>query len=139
MCAILALMILLWPVQALVRRRYGQAFPLAGRDAMLYRAVRLAAICDLAALAGYVVIAQSANTNIGIFDDPLDPWLRVLQVLCLLGVVGAALGIWNTVRVWGASGRSWWAKTSVTITTLALIAFVWFVVSLQLVTASLNY
>ena len=54
-------MLVLWPVQALVRRRYGKTFPLAGRDAMLYRAVRLAAIADLAALGGYVVIAQAAS------------------------------------------------------------------------------
>ena len=74
-----------------------------------------------------------------LFDDPLDLWLRLLQLLCLLGAVGAALGVWNAARVWVDSTRSWWAKTSVTATALALLAFVWFTLSLQLVTASLNY
>jgi CubicO group peptidase (beta-lactamase class C family) len=139
MCGVFVLMVALWPIQALVRRRYGQRFPLAGRDAMLYRAVRLAAICDLAALIGYVAVAQAASIKLALFDDALDPALRVLQLLCLLGVVGAVLGLWNAARVWGDRARSWWAKTSVTAQTLALLAFVWFVISLQLVTASLNY
>jgi len=129
----------LWPIQAIVRRRYGQRFALSGRTAMLYRAVRATALIDLVALGGFVAIAQAANTKIDLFDDPLDPWLRVLQVLCLLGVIGAGLGVWNAVRVWTEGARSWWAKTSVTVTMLALLAFVWFVVSLQLVTPTLNY
>jgi len=86
-----------------------------------------------------VQIVQAAGTNIALFDDGLDIWLRLLQFLCLLGIVGAGLSVWNAIRVWTAAGRSWWAKTSVTVTMLALLAFVWFVVSLQFITASLNY
>ena len=106
---------------------------------MLYRAVRLTALVDLVALGGFVAIAQAANTKIDLFDDPLDIWLRLLQLLCLLGVVGAALSVWNAIRVWTEGGRSWWAKVSATVIMVALVAFVWFVVSLQLVTPSLNY
>jgi hypothetical protein len=106
---------------------------------MLYRAARVAALADLVALGGFFQIAQSSSTNIGVFDDPLDIWLRLLQLLCLVGVVGAGLSVWNAIRVWTEAGRSWWAKTSVTAAMLALLAFVWFVVTLQLVTPSLNY
>ncbi|WP_372783190.1 serine hydrolase domain-containing protein [Phenylobacterium sp.] len=139
MCGVLLAMLALWPVQALVRRRYGQSFPLSGRTAMLYRAVRVAGLLDLLALAGYVGIAQAASTKIYLFDDALDIWLRLLQLVCLLGVIGAGLSVWNAVRVWTEAGRSWWAKTSVTGIMLALLAFVWFVVSLQLVSPGLNY
>jgi hypothetical protein len=133
------LMLALWPIQAVVRRRYGRAFPLSGRTAQLYRAVRITALIDILALGGFVTIAQAAGTKLALFDDPLDIWLRLLQVLCLLGVVGAGLSVWNAVRVWTEGGRSWWAKASVSVTMLALLAFVWFVVSLQLITPSLNY
>ena len=139
MVGVLAATLLLWPVQVLVRRRYGQRFALSGRTAMLYRAVRVTALIDLLALGGFFAVAQATSTNLALFDDPLDLWLRVLQLLCLLGVVGAGLAVWNAFRVWTEGGRSWWAKASVTVTTLALLAFVWFVVSLQLVTPSLNY
>jgi CubicO group peptidase (beta-lactamase class C family) len=139
MCAVLLTTIVLWPVQILVRRRYGQPFHLTGRSAMLYRAVRITALIDLVALGGFVAIAQAANTKIYLFDDALDIWLRLLQLLCLLGVIGAGLSVWNAVRVWTEGGRSWWAKASVTGIMLALLAFVWFVVSLQLISPGLDY
>jgi CubicO group peptidase (beta-lactamase class C family) len=139
MVGVLLLMLFLWPIQALVRRRYGRAFPLSGRTAQLYRAVRITALLDLLVLGGFVAIAQAAGTKLALFDGPLDIWLRLLQLLCLLGVFGAGLSVWNAVRVWTEGGRSWWAKVSVGVTMLALLAFVWFVISLQLVTPSLNY
>jgi CubicO group peptidase (beta-lactamase class C family) len=139
MVGVFLAMLALWPIQALVRRRYGQRFPLAGTDALLYRTARITALIDLVVLVSFVEIVQSAGTNISVFDDGLDIWLRLLQLLCLLGIVGAGLSVWNAIRVWTAAGRSWWAKTSVTVTMVALLAFVWFVVSLQFITASLNY
>ncbi|MEO7027115.1 MAG: serine hydrolase domain-containing protein [Caulobacteraceae bacterium] len=139
MVAVLLAAVLLWPVQALVRRRHRASFPLSGTTARLYRAVRIAALIDLVALAGYVVVVQMTGANLALFGPTLDPWLRLLQILCIVGVAGAILGLWNTWRVWTEPGRSWWAKTSVTVIELALLAFVWFVVTLQLVTVSLNY
>ena len=139
MCGLLALVVVLWPIQALVRWRYRQPFPLSGRTAWLYRGVRLAAILDLVAIGSFVAIAQAASIKIDLFDSPLDVWLRVLQLVCLLGVVGAGLGVWNAIGVWTERGRSWWAKISVTVTAAALLAFVWFVVILQLISPSLNY
>jgi hypothetical protein len=139
MVGVMLALVVLWPLQAVIRWRYGQRFPLSGRTALLYRAVRITALIDLVVLGGYFAIANAANTNLALFDDPLDIWLRLLQLLCLLGVVGAALSVWNAVRVWTEAGRSWWARISVTVSMLALLAFVWFVVSLQMVTLSLNY
>ncbi|MEO8115116.1 MAG: hypothetical protein ABI655_12080, partial [Phenylobacterium sp.] len=139
MVGVLLATFLLWPIQAIVRRRHDRPFPLAGRSAMLYRAVRVTALIDLLTLAGFFAIVQSTSTNLALFDDGLDIWLRLLQVLCLLGVVGAGLAVWNAARVWADDGRSWWAKVSVSVNAAALLAFVWFVVSLQLVTPSLNY
>jgi CubicO group peptidase (beta-lactamase class C family) len=139
MAAIMAVALLMWPVQVLVRRRYGRTFPLSGRRALLYRITRATALIDLVVLAVYFSVVQAAGSNISLFDDPLDIWLRMLQVLCVLGVIGAALSVWNLLLVWARNGESWWAKTSVTLLTIALLAFVWFVISLQFVTPTLNY
>jgi CubicO group peptidase (beta-lactamase class C family) len=140
MVAVLLATVVLWPIQAIVRWRHRQRFPLSGRTALLYRLVRATALVDLIVLGGFLMIVQSVSSGgLGIFDDPLDIWLRLLQLLCLLGVIGAGLAVWNAVRVWGERGRSWWAKTSVTLIAAACLAFVWFVVTLQLVSPSLNY
>ena len=139
MVAVLLIAVILWPIQALVRRRHAMSFPLSGTTAWLYRGVRIAALVDLVALVGYVVVVQMTGANLSLFGPTLDPWLRVLQLLCIIGVLGSVVGLWNAARVWTERGRSWWARISVTAVALALLAFVWFVVSLQLVTASLNY
>jgi hypothetical protein len=101
--------------------------------------VRVTALLDLIAFGGFFAIVQATGSKLALFDDPLDIWLRLLQLVCVLGVIGAGLSVWNAVRVWTEAGRSWWAKTSVTATMIALLAFVWFVVSLQLISPSLNY
>jgi len=140
MVAVLLATVLLWPIQAIVRWRHGERFALSGRTAMLYRLVRVTALIDLIVLGGFLMIVQSVSSGgLGVFDDPLDIWLRLLQLLCVLGVIGAGLAVWNAVRVWGERGRSWWARTSVTLIAAACLAFVWFVITLQLVTPSLNY
>jgi CubicO group peptidase (beta-lactamase class C family) len=139
MCLVFLAMVVLWPIQAIVRWRHGERFPLSGRTAMLYRAVRVGALASLIALAGYFSIGASAGANLSMFDDPLDLWLRLLQLLCIVGVIAAGLSVWNALRVWTEGGRSWWAKLSVTLIMAAFLAFVWFVISLQLVIPSLNY
>jgi CubicO group peptidase (beta-lactamase class C family) len=139
MIAVLLATVVLWPIQVLVRRSHGERFPLSGRTATLYRAVRVTALIDLLALGGFLTIASSLQGNLAMFDDGLDIWLRVLQLLCLIGVIGAGLAVWNAVRVWGERGRSWWAKVSVTVIAAACLAFVWFVITLQLITPAMNY
>ena len=49
----LLLTVVLWPVAALARRRYGSGFSLEGREATAYRFVRLAALVDLGFLIGW--------------------------------------------------------------------------------------
>lgn len=138
MVAVLALVVLLWPVQVLVRRRYGQRFAFAGRRAWLYRGVRFVAIADLLGLAAYGAILMQLN-NIAMLDDPVDPWLRLAQLICLVGAAGSLVTIANAVTVWRERGASWWAKVSATAICLAALAFVWFVLSLDLVTATTGF
>jgi CubicO group peptidase (beta-lactamase class C family) len=136
--AVLALAVLLWPAQVLVRRHYGERFALAGRRAWLYRGVRFVAIVDLLGLAAYGAILMQLN-NLAMLDDPVDPWLRIAQLICLIGAIGSLVTVANAVTVWRERGSSWWAKVSATAICLAALAFVWFVLSLQLVTASTGF
>jgi CubicO group peptidase (beta-lactamase class C family) len=136
---VLALCVVLWPISILVRRRYGQAFALSGRAAMLYRLVRVAAIVDLILVAGWLALFSMLGTAIGLLDDPIDPWLRLLQVLGVLAILGAVVGVWNLVTVWRDGARSWWAKVSSLMLAIALLSAVWFILTLHLITASLQF
>ncbi len=137
--AVLLLTVLIWPLQALIRRRYGRRFDLAGRRATLYRATRVTAIVQLAALGAYVLIFALLSGGAVSFNDALDPVLIVAQALCVLGVLGVAVLAWNAYAVWASPGRSWWARASSLIILLAGVGFAWFVVTLRLANFSLAY
>jgi CubicO group peptidase (beta-lactamase class C family) len=137
--AILVLCVLLWPTQALVRRRYGQSFALTGRGAWLYRGTRLVALVDLIGLVLYAIIFSLFMKAATAADDPMDGLIRVAQIFCALGVLGVIVTAWNLVTVWTRPGRSWWASVSSLLLFLATLDFAWIVFSLQLVAPSLNY
>ena len=137
--AILVLCILLWPAQAIIRRRYAQSFTLTGRGAWLYRGTRLVALVDLIGLVMYAFIFSLFMKGAPAADDPMDGLIRVAQVFCALGVLGVIVTAWNMVTVWLRPGRSWWARLSSLLLFLATLDFAWIVLSLQLVTPSLNY
>jgi CubicO group peptidase (beta-lactamase class C family) len=137
--AILLMTVVLWPISILVRRRYGQRFTLSGRPALLYRLVRVSALVDLITAAGWLTALTMVGSNLGLLDDPLDGWLRLLQLGSLLGVVGAGVALFNLVVVWGDRARSWWAKTSSVLIALACLIMVWFVFLLHMLSPSLNY
>jgi CubicO group peptidase (beta-lactamase class C family) len=134
---VLAGALVIWPISVVARRRYGQTFALTGRAATLYRGVRVAALLDLVLLGGWLVLLTALGN--AALDGRVDGEIRLLQVLCVLAILGAGIGLWNLVTVWGDSGRSWWAKLSSLILAAALLAPVWFILALRLITPSLNY
>ena len=136
--AVLFLTVVLWPVSALVRRRFGQRFSLEGRRAMLYRAVRGVAIIDLLAVGSYVLL-MSKMSDIGSLDDPINGFLRLAQFFSLLGLIGALVAIWNLVVVWTDRASGWWAKGSSLIITIACVAFGWFVLAFHLINATTQF
>jgi CubicO group peptidase (beta-lactamase class C family) len=137
--AVLATSALLWPVAALTRRHYGMKFRLTGTSAVLYRLVRLAAVLDVLLVIGWLAMVSMISKDITFLNDPLDPWLRALQVVAALGVLGAVAGVLNLVQVFRAGGRSWWAKVTAVALAFATVSAAWLIVGQHLITASLEY
>jgi len=135
MAVVMLATLLLWPVQVIVRRHFGRRFALTGRRALLYRLARGTVIAGLLGLAAYGLAFSRFDSG----NDPSDSLLRVAQLLCLVGAIGAPASVWNAVAVWTDRAADWWAKVSALLVMLACLAFVWFVVVLRLVTLELNY
>jgi CubicO group peptidase (beta-lactamase class C family) len=129
----------LWPVSALVRRRYGGRFALRGGSAVLYRLVRVVAVVDVALAVGWVVLLSVLDQNLALLNDEVDPWLRGLQALGAIGAAGGLIGVLNLMRVWSDHGRGWWAKLSSLLLAAATLSMIWFVLGLRLVTPGLNF
>ena len=136
---ILVITALLWPITALVRRRYGAGFKLTGLSATAYRLVRLAAVIDVVFAGGWLVALSLISKDITILNDPIDPWLRLLQILGVLGIAGGVVGLFNVVMVWRDRGRGWWAKLASVLMAFATIGAAWIIIGQRLVTVSLQF
>jgi hypothetical protein len=134
---VLLLTLVLWPVQVLVRRKYGGQFALKGREAMLYRATRGVAALDLIALGTWaLLISKMSNDSV---DGSMDGLMRFAQILTALGVVATLVALWNAFVTVTGSSRGWWGKLSSVIIALACVAFAWFVYAFHLLSFSLYY
>lgn len=109
--AILALTVLLWPIRAIVRRRYGATLDLPRARLVAFRASRIAAGAFLAVLFGWMLLISAVSGDIDNLTAKIDGWLWLLQVAGLFAFVGGlAVMIWNAWLAWRAPA-SWQART----------------------------
>jgi CubicO group peptidase (beta-lactamase class C family) len=122
----LLLTALLWPVAAIVRRRYRTAFPLEGRAAKSYRLVRLASIVTLVVFGLFITTFIKAMSDFSMLSSALDGWITTLHILAIIAFVGGALvGLWNLFVVWTGQ-RSWFAKLWSLVLALSFLVVLWF-------------
>jgi CubicO group peptidase (beta-lactamase class C family) len=136
---IMALALLLWPVSALTRRHYVQRLNWPPRDRKLRLWVRVACALGLIFLAGFALFFSMAEKDIAIVSPAYNPLLRLLQLLGWLACLGAVLAIYNAVRSWREKDRWMGSKLIETAICLALLGFVWFVFTWNMLHLSLKY
>jgi CubicO group peptidase (beta-lactamase class C family) len=140
----IALLVLLiaaigWPVVRVVRWRYGYKSDLAGRPLLLHRLTRATAWVFLAVLVGWFSIMMMLQSDLSALDDGLDIWMRLLQLLLVVAIVGTAVSIWNAWTVASAPGRHRFATVWAIVIGLAALFVAWLCRDLGLLTTSLNY
>jgi hypothetical protein len=137
--AMFVLTLVFWPVNIMLRRHYGDRLSLS----MEYRRVRrlIPAVCilNIAFLAALGVWIRVAQDNIGLLGSHFDPRLRVLQLLALIDVLSALIGIWYFVRSWRELDLWFWTRVWNTLLMLACISYAFFLISWHFLTLSLNY
>ncbi len=137
--AVLAIAAVLWPVNALVRRHYRGTYRHSGVSAALYRLVRLAAVVDVLLVIGWLILLSAFEKGITVLNDPLNPWLRALQVLAVLGLLGALAGVFNLVQVFRDGSRNWWAKVTAVALAFATVGAAWLIIGQHLITQGLEF
>jgi hypothetical protein len=136
---VFVLTLLLWPVAALLRRHYNHPLELSGSQRMLRLLVKLSCAVDMAALIAFAAILIFGFSNLSLFSERLDPWLRCLQVLFLIGVIDTIAMIYFCIRLWHASSRGIWMTIYSASLVFASCLYIWIVFSSRIVQISLRY
>jgi CubicO group peptidase (beta-lactamase class C family) len=95
---LMALALILWPVNGLLRRHYGRKLDLSARDRRLRTLTRF--VCAINILF-VVLLAVVLTTGDGAaFLNNIDGRLHALQVLGVIGAIGTLASVYNAVRAW---------------------------------------
>jgi CubicO group peptidase (beta-lactamase class C family) len=142
--AALALLILVvaaigWPIVALVRRRYKYQAEIGGRPLMLHRATRATAWVFIVLTVGWFLVLNAVNNDLTALNGGLDIWMRLLQLVLIVAILGTVAAIWNAWVVARGPGKHVVATVWAVLIALAAIFFAWLCLDLGLLTASLNY
>jgi CubicO group peptidase (beta-lactamase class C family) len=136
---VFALTLLLWPIGALIRRHYGRKLEMELGERRRRLLVRVVCLLDLAFVLGLVLFFSIAIKDIALLSPKFNGWLRLIQLLGWLGVVGTLIAIYNAFRSWSNGQRWFWSKLGDTAIAVACLGFVWFVFAWNMLTLSLRY
>ena len=124
--ALLLATVLLWPVAAVIRKRYGRPLPLSPRDRLLFFLSRIVCILEISCIALVGLPMSRADTNISYIGDGLNSWLTAAHITGWLAAVGLIVLAITAVRFWKIAGLGWWASVHATLLLLASVAFISF-------------
>lgn len=137
--AFLIATVLLWPVAAIIRKRYGRPLPLSPRDRFLFRLSRIICVLEIGCLVLVGLPMSRIDTNISYMGDGLNPWLTASHITGWLAAVGLIVLAIAAVRFWKTPGLGWWPRVHATLLLLASGAFMSFAWSAHLLTPSLRF
>ncbi len=95
---IMALALILWPVNGLLRRHYGKQLQLSLRDRRLRAWTRFVCIIDILFVV-LLAVVLSAGDGITALND-INGRLHALQILGVVGCLGALIVVYNALRTW---------------------------------------
>ena len=139
---VLLLTAVLWPVTALVRRKYGVPFALSGDEARSYRAARAGAVATLAVGLGWTLIVVVGLKQLDFFGPAAAPWLLILGLLGPLLLVAALIGAaWDAWMVWTRrpGWRSWLARLWSAALALSVLVALWVVIAFHMYGPNSHY
>jgi CubicO group peptidase (beta-lactamase class C family) len=136
---VFALTLVFWPVGALIRRHYHHALTLSPAERRLRLLVKLGCAVDLLALLAFAGAMAYGFSNLSVFSDRYDPWLRVLQLLFLIGVVGTLVMLYSSYGLWRTARMRSWTTVYAAGLVLASSIYLWFSAASRILQSSLKY
>jgi CubicO group peptidase (beta-lactamase class C family) len=128
-----------WPVGAFLRRHYKRPLTMTPLQIRLRLLVKLACAVEIVALIAFVATVAYGFSNLSFFSGAHDWWLRLVQLLFLIGFVGAIFSCYAGYRVWAGTGKKIWAAAYTGGLLLASVIYIWFTVTSRILQISLKY
>ena len=139
--AIVAMLLtaLLWPVAAIVRRRYHAPLALDAGAMRAWRWSRIAAVATLVALGIWGIFLAMVLKDTGTLGGKLDPLLILAQLASIVAFIGGLLVmLWNLLAVWRGQ-RRWPAKTWSVVLVLSSVLILWVALVCKLLVVGTDY
>ena len=136
----LLLTVLLWPVAAIVRRKYRARLDLAPRDFRGYRAGKIGALLMLLAFGAWIASIISMFSDLNKTTEAFDPVLRFDQIFGFVAFIGGfVLILWNLWSVWSGGRRRWPAKLWSIVLAFSGVIVLWVAFAFHLISWGVHY
>ncbi len=137
--AAMLLTVLVWPVAAIVRRRYHAPLALDPASRRAYLASRIGAVTIVVALGVWGLFMVLILRDTGTLGGRLDPLLVLAQLLSIVAFIGGlAVMLWNLIAVWRGE-RRWPAKVWSVVLALSSVLVLWVALVCKLLAVGTDY
>jgi CubicO group peptidase (beta-lactamase class C family) len=134
---VVVLTILLWPVSAILRKHYKQSLMLDPAARKWRRWAKIVCIVDIIYLIGFLwIFTLLQKLELGSGGDFK---LHLLQIIGILGGIGALITVIVAIKSWTDSTQWVWYKIWNTLLAVGCVGFFWFLVHWHLLNFNLNY
>jgi CubicO group peptidase (beta-lactamase class C family) len=137
--AAFALTALMWPITAIVRRRYGAVLALDPKSFRAYRLSKIASLLILAALGTWALTLTKMITEINNLGSKFDSAVRFAQIFGAIAFIGGlAVLLWHLRTVWSGT-RRWPAKVWSIVLAFSALVVVWVAFAFKLIGFGVYY
>jgi CubicO group peptidase (beta-lactamase class C family) len=130
---------LLWPIAAIVRRRFRAKLALDRPSLAAYRASKIGSILLLAGLAFWAALMSWMIKDTNNLAAKSDSMLHAVQLFGIAAFIGGALLILSNLRAVWSGRRRWPAKVWSVVLALAAATVVWIGFAFHLIGLGSNY
>ncbi len=137
--AALLITVLVWPLAAIVRRRYHAPLALEPGSWRAYLGSRIGAVAIVATLGIWGLFIMLILKDTGTLGGRLDPLLILAQLLSIVAFIGGlAAMLWNLIAVWRGQ-RRWPAKVWSVVLALSSVFVFWVALVCKLLVVGTDY
>jgi uncharacterized membrane protein YbhN (UPF0104 family) len=138
-CAILLFALIAWPVAALIQRHKRAAPAMEPGEKRRRIVSRITVLASGLSLFGWMAFLMRSSTDLALLADASDTFLRLLQLLAVVAVLGLPLLVRNFANGLRRSEVTAWAKIGRGALVVACAATVWFILRFGLLRVGLDY